>query len=296
VRDAQSNANMRNKRLLIYISILAIAALLAEGWFVFRGFKDYETELGYYISMPNAGKFHKLTGSDPVKIALSSTTTDVGGRTPAGRTTPTTTAATAPGGISMLLNVPFTSQAPSGNWDNVVFQQGCEEASMLMAMLWVQKKGFISPKEAEKAISAISNFAQKNYGEFRDTSIEDTAIIMKDYFDYQNIEVKNDITANDIKSELAKGNVVIAAINGRKIGNPFYTPPGPQQHMLIVKGYDAQKKEFITNDPGTRRGEGFRYKEDILEAALRDYATGYKKPFREIHKSMIVISLDEVAR
>ena len=271
---------MKNKIVQLTIFLL-IPIVIVEGWFIFRGLESYETETSRYISMPNAGKFHK---SPAEKIVTNSTTMDVGGLTPS-------TADTKSEEVSILMNVPFASQAPSGNWDNVIFQQGCEEASMLMAMLWVQQKGFISPKEAEKAISAISNFAQKNYGEFRDTSIEDTATIMKDYFEYQNIEVKNDITAKDIKSELAKGNVVIAAINGQKIGNPFYTPPGPLQHMLIVKGYDAQKKEFITNDPGTRRGEGFRYKEDILEAALQDYATGYKEPIREIRKSMIVIGL-----
>jgi hypothetical protein len=158
-----------------------------------------------------------------------------------------------------------------------------------MSMLWVENKRFISATDAKKAIYAISNFAQKNYGEFRDTSAADTAMIMRDYFDYENIEVKNDITAEDIKRELVNGNLVIVPVNGQKVGNPFYTPPGPVQHMLVIRGYDAEKKEFITNDPGTRHGEGFGYGEGVLESALQDYMTGYKEPIHEARKVMIVV-------
>lgn len=191
---------------------------------------------------------------------------------------------------NVLLNVPFTSQAPFGDWDNVIFQQGCEEASMLMAMLWVQGKQ-ITASAAEKAIRAISNFEQKNYGEFRDTSAHDTAEIMKDYFDYKNVEARYGIGIYDIKRELARGNLVIVPVNGQRIGNPFYTPPGPLQHMLVIRGYDPEGKEFITNDPGTRRGEGFSYKEDVLDAALRDYPTGYKEQIGEAQKAMIVVEM-----
>lgn len=190
----------------------------------------------------------------------------------------------------ILLNAPFVVQAPLGDWENVVFQQGCEEASILMAMLWVQDKKFITPKDAEKAIIAISNFEQKKYGEFRDTSAADTARWARDYFDYESIEVKYDINAKDIKIELVKGNLVIVPVNGQKLGNPFYTPPGPIQHMLVIRGYDAERKEFITNDPGTKHGEGFRYPASTLEQALQDYGTGYKEPIGELRKAMIVVT------
>jgi hypothetical protein len=190
---------------------------------------------------------------------------------------------------SVLFDVPFTSQAPFGNWDNQVFQQACEEASMLMAMLWVEGKEFISKEDANKAILEISDFEEKNYGYFEDTSAEDTAIIMKDYFSYNNIEVLYDIGSQDIKRELANGSIVITPMNGQKVGNPFYTPPGPLRHMILVVGYDRETKEFITNDPGTRHGEGFRYKEDIFEAALQDYITGHKEPIDEIRSAIIVV-------
>lgn len=190
---------------------------------------------------------------------------------------------------NILLEVPFASQAPSADWENIIFQQGCEEASVLMAMMWVQGKRWATVADVEEAIILLSNFEQKTYGEFRDTSSIDTARLIRDYFNYDNIEVKSGIDARDIKTELWKGNLIIVPVNGQKLNNPFYTPPGPMQHMLVIKGYDAESKEFITNDSGTKHGNGFRYNEKILENALRDYPTGYKEDIVEINKRMIVV-------
>ena len=289
---------MKRRKFYIFTIIFVVGLLILGGWFVLLRnisrseiLRDNEKEndivqerieVAEEISEPRI-----LSGSDPGRLRN-------GVGSDSDKIAPTIPVSQAIVSQTVLRNVPFTSQAPSGNWGNVVYQQGCEEASMLMAMFWVRGKK-ITQNGAEKAILAISNFEQKNYGEFRDTSIQDTAEIMKDYFDYQNIEIQNDITVEDIKRELGEGNVVIVPVNGQRLGNPFYTRPGPLQHMLVVRGYDEARGEFITNDPGTRRGEGFRYKEDILEAALQDYVTGYKEPIRAIHKSMIVVYPDVVA-
>lgn len=264
---------MANKRITYGGVAISISFLIVGGWFMFRDSQVPEEEIGSHIPTPSVGESNKQP-KEEIVIRESPVVLD--------------TPSVVDGGKTILHNVSFTSQAPFGDWDNVIFQQGCEEASMLMAMFWVEGKQ-ITASSAEKAIISISNFSAKNYGEFRDTSIEDTATIMKDYFDYQNIEVQNDITVEDIKRELMRGNVVIAAVNGQKIGNPFYTAPGPLQHMLVIRGYDSKKREFITNDPGTRRGESFRYKEDVLYGALQDYVTGYKEPIQEVRKAIIVV-------
>ena len=52
--------------------------------------------------------------------------------------------------------VPFTSQAPTGQWSDERQQDGCEEASALMAMYWVQGKS-LSSQEALTKILAISD-------------------------------------------------------------------------------------------------------------------------------------------
>ncbi|HRH32607.1 MAG TPA: C39 family peptidase [bacterium] len=186
-------------------------------------------------------------------------------------------------------SVPFVVQAPMGDWDDERQQDGCEEASALMAMGWVNEKKF-SKDEALKEILAISNFEQKSHGEFRDISLNDSRDwIFKEYFKYNNIEVKMNITASDIIKALHDGGVVILPMNGQKLGNPYFSGAGPERHMLLVRGYDPIKKQFITNDPGTKRGENYRYSESTIMNSILVYPTGYHEPTDESLKGMIVV-------
>ena len=92
------------------------------------------------------------------------------------------------------------------------------------------------------------------------------------------------------RAELARGNLVLVPANGIKLNNPNFTPPGPDRHMLVIKGYDLDSGEFITNDPGTRKGEGYRYKEEIIMGAITDYPTGdHLQMTGEEEKAMIVV-------
>ena len=189
----------------------------------------------------------------------------------------------------ILLDVPFTPQAPNAEWENPIYQGACEEASVLMAMHWVMGDNVITKEEAKKEIKLLANFQRENYNFFYDTSAADTALFMKEYFNYNNFELRYDINSDDIKKELEKGNVAIVPINGRKLGNPFYTPPGPIAHMLVVVGYNSNTNEFITHDPGTIHGERIRFNEAILQAALQDYPTGHLEPITRQRSAMIVI-------
>ena len=111
---------------------------------------------------------------------------------------------------------------------------------------------------------------------------------MKDYYGYNNIEIRYNISAMDIKRELAKGNLVITPMAGRLLKNPYYTPPGPAYHYMLFKGYDDRAGVFITNDAGTKRGEGFRYKYSVAYNAIHDW-TGNKKTIGRGRKVMIVL-------
>lgn len=189
----------------------------------------------------------------------------------------------------VLLDVPYTSQAPFGNWKDPKEQDGCEEASALMAVSWARGESLIPGKSLEE-ILAIADYEEKNYGNYHDTDAEDTAeIIYRGYFGYDNIEVRHQISIDDIKQELFRGNVVVVPANGRKLGNPRYTQPGPLEHNLVIRGYDTVKKEFITNDPGILYGENYRYKEQVLEGALSDYPTGYHEPLIPGKTAMIIV-------
>jgi len=189
---------------------------------------------------------------------------------------------------SVLLNVPFVVQAPLANWDNPIFQDACEEAAILMAKYWLLGKD-ISSQQAYNEILKLAEFEQEKYGNYFDHSAEDVVQIIKDYIDYQEVYFKKDIDINDIKTELARGNLVVVPINGQAISNPYYSPPGPERHMLVIIGYNNKTKQFITNDSGTKNGKNYCYNQDVLFWSIRDYPTGHKIPIVRTEKAMIIV-------
>lgn len=189
---------------------------------------------------------------------------------------------------SPVENVPFTVQAPFGEWNIVTFQDGCEEAALVMAAHFISGKP-LTREMAKQEIIALTRFEDKKYGQSIDTSAADTEKLFREYYNITTTEMRLDVTLTDIQEALAAGAIVIVPADGRKLMNPNYKQPGPTTHMLVVIGYDAGKKEFITNDSGTRKGERYRYKEDILYEAIRDYPTGNHLPIQGIYKNMIVV-------
>ncbi|MFZ4632135.1 MAG: C39 family peptidase [Patescibacteria group bacterium] len=195
----------------------------------------------------------------------------------------------------LIIKVPFTTQAPNTNWSDSRQQDGCEEAVSIMAMAWVKNEGLdsknlISKKEFEKRIIAISDFEKKKYGEYRDVTLKDiSSWIFKDYFKYEKVSLKTVTSTKNILAELEKGRIVLLPMNGQLLKNPNFKAPGPLTHMILVKGYDYKTKEFITNDPGTRKGENYRYSEKVIMGAIRVYPTGYHLGVKKIEKAMIVV-------
>lgn len=186
--------------------------------------------------------------------------------------------------------VPFTSQAPLAQWSDDRQQDGCEEASAIMAMAWVNGKTKLDKTATRDLIVKISNFEKKKYGEYRDVYVDDVVSnIFKAWFKYDKVKVIKKVTLEQIKKELAKGNLVLAPTNGQLLKNPNFKSPGPERHMVVIKSYDAKKKQFITNDPGTRNGENYRYSESVLFKAIRAYPTGYHKKIVGIEKSVIIV-------
>ena len=189
----------------------------------------------------------------------------------------------------IIENVPFTPQAPFADWQDPRQQDGCEEASALMAVRWVRGQE-LSRQEALNKILDLSDFLENKYGEYRDTSLPDMKDqIFRDYFDYNDVEVQKDIQIKDIIRELDKGNLVLTPMDGQKLPNPYYTPPGPSRHMIVVRGYNPKKEVFITNDPGTRHGELFQYDTRDFYDSIRAYPTGYHEPIPEISRDIITV-------
>lgn len=190
----------------------------------------------------------------------------------------------------LIENVPFTPQSPFAQWKDPRQQDACEEAAVLMAVYWAESKT-LDQAQALEQILKMSAYQTDKYGEYRDTKASDTAErLMKGYFDYSKYQVKEFVTTQDIKDELIRGNLVIVPANGQALNNPHFTPPGPERHNLVIRGYDDTKNIFITNDPGIKEGELYSYPQGVLLGAVRDYPTGYHLPITEINKVMIIIS------
>lgn len=196
-------------------------------------------------------------------------------------------AAAAP--ASVANDVAFAAQAPLGRWSDRREQEGCEEASAFMAVKWARSEPF-DLTEAERVIRAASDWEAATYGNYEDTSARDTADrIIKGYLGYGAVEAKDGIGADDIYRALADGGVVAVPVNGRLLPNPYFAQPGPIRHMLLVTGYDAAADEFVTNEPGTVHGAGFRYARADLTIALMDYPSGYHEPLVPGKTAMIVV-------
>jgi hypothetical protein len=160
-----------------------------------------------------------------------------------------------------------------------------------MAVSWVRSQPISSQQQALDELLAISRWQQENYQTARDTSARDTAErIFRGYFNHQSVQTQTISHPDEIIQALMTGALVITPMNGQIIGNPYYTQPGPERHMIVIRGYDPQTQEFITNDPGTRRGEGYRYDQWVFWQAIRDYPTGDHEPITEINRSMIVVA------
>ncbi len=189
---------------------------------------------------------------------------------------------------SIKQSVPFTSQAPHAQWEDTRFQDACEEASMIMAYAWITDNSSISKNDAEEEMEKLFSFEDEKLKGGIDTSVDDTALIFQEYYDHP-AEVHYDVTMEDIYNFLAQNAIVIVPTNGKMLSNPNFSNGGPDRHMLVIIGYDKKSKEFITNDPGTRLGRGYKYKDSTLYNAIRDYKTGTKEEISGGNKNVIVI-------
>lgn len=168
------------------------------------------------------------------------------------------------------LNVPFTSQAPSGNWD-AVHEEACEEASLLMSNRYFQSKNINGASDAEQAFQQIIAWEEQNLGFSDSTNAEETARIAREMLGLKTQIVK-DPSVDEIKRALNEDKLILVPSAGRLLDNPFFKNPGPLYHMLVIKGYSATK--FITNDPGTKNGADYRYSYQTVLEANKDWNNG----------------------
>jgi uncharacterized protein YvpB len=167
----------------------------------------------------------------------------------------------------ILLKVPFMSQAPFQKWD-ALHEDSCEEASLIMLADFIQKKEAGNTSQQEKEIQNLVAFEKKN-GYKPSVTLEELNQIAEKYYKLDSGRTEKNVTIDDIKKELGLGHPIIVGAAGKVLPNPNFKNGGPNYHMLVIVGYD--QNDFITNDPGTRKGESFRYTFDGLFNAIHDW-------------------------
>lgn len=186
-------------------------------------------------------------------------------KTPAPPSTAEISSSELPDAIN--LNIPFASQAPFGNWD-MPYQETCEEASIIMAHRYFTGQSLDADTMDSELLGLIA-WEEETFGYYKDTTAEEMARILREYFGHKNVEVRYEFTIDDIKKEIAVGHPVIIPAAGRLLPNPYFHQPGPVYHALVIKGYTASK--IITNDAGTRKGKDFLYDPETLMKAIHNW-------------------------
>ena len=195
----------------------------------------------------------------------------------------------APAAPPPVLNlpIPFTSQAPTANWDEL-HNEACEEASAIMANAYLagDRDAGLPATRVEAEISSLTVWQDQHFGYHLNTTARETAEMIEGAYGLK-ATVQNDYTLQDIKDQLNLRHVVILPVNGRVIGNPNYRQPGPIYHMLVVRGYTSTG--LVTDDSGTRRGQNYPYTFDTLHNAGADWDHS-TNTIDQTKKVMIIVS------
>jgi hypothetical protein len=190
----------------------------------------------------------------------------------------------------LIAGVPFTSQAPTGQWSDNRQQNDCEEAAVLIGAKWMTGEAMGSTEDKLAQLLTLSNLAESMFGTYVDSSAADTLKLFQKYTKTTTSTVKYDVSMTDIKKELAAQHVLLAPMNGQALNNPNFTGAGPERHFLAIIGYDDKAGMFTTQDPGTRKGENYRYKYETLFAAMRDYPTGDHNKIVSNRRAIIIVT------
>ncbi|KKR02463.1 MAG: hypothetical protein UT29_C0002G0025 [Candidatus Yanofskybacteria bacterium GW2011_GWA1_39_13] len=189
--------------------------------------------------------------------------------TPINTSIPKPVVSTAVLASGINLKVPFTSQAPSKNW-GLPFSEFCEEASALMVASYINGWTIPTIEFAEQKMLEIKAFEDKRFGYYKDTTAEETAVILREFYKLDKVKVVYEPTVQIMKKALSENKAILIPVAGRMLGNPYFQSPGPIYHMLVIKGY-TKDGDFITNDPGTRNGENYIYSPEVIMNALHDW-------------------------
>lgn len=168
---------------------------------------------------------------------------------------------------SVILQVPFSPQAPTDKWDR---NEDCEETSIVMANAFLTgtTQNKLDSGAALEAIGNLKKWENGNLGYNADTGADSTTRMAEGAFGLKVKQIR-DFTKEDLKRELSNNLPILLPIDARVLNNPKYANSGPQYHMILIRGY--KNDTFIINDPGTNSGNGNEYNFETLLKAASDW-------------------------
>jgi len=169
----------------------------------------------------------------------------------------------------MLLQVPFTTQAPLNNWAQ--HQESCEAANLTMLYLYWQhdQSVVLDPHGADNYIRMIDSW--KSQPDLNDTMMGQLA---QKHWGYSYRLLPNDPKV--IAQQLSAGRPLLAEVRTHGLGNTHY--PGYSSHyeqtgwsvphFVLIIGYDGSG--VWLNDPGISWGRGYHISYVQLTHAIDD--------------------------
>ena len=236
-----------------------IVAILAIIWISYYFIDSFQSDLWFENEYINA-KYELLT-KENTKDITNITQENITEQTESG--IDNTTVQTKD---RVDLFVDFYPQSPFWKW-GPIFEDTCEEASLLLALNYI-KWDYMNRIQFRDELLKIVDWQNKNFWYFKDTSVEQTAEILKRMYNFNNLEIINNPEISDIKQALSDGNIVIAPLYAIWL-NPNYWGNWPNYHFLVIKWYT--KNSFITHDVGTNKWENYVYNQNTLYNRIHDY-------------------------
>ena len=127
-------------------------------------------------------------------------------------------------------------------------------------------------KGREKGQEAYNQKVRELVRDFYSLTAAELGAFTESYFGTVKASVIENPTIDQIKVYINAGIPVVVPAAGQELGNPFYTGVGPLYHFIVLRGYDGEN--FITNDPGTRRGENYTFAQSVVMSAMGDWNDG----------------------
>lgn len=169
----------------------------------------------------------------------------------------------------IFLRVPFTKQAPLGNWAQ--HQESCEAANLTMLRFYWTKSTatVIDPKTADAYIRMIDSWKPQP-----DLNVKMMGELAKKHWGWAYQILPNN--PQTIAQQLSEGRPLLAEVRTHGLGNPHY--PGYSTHyeqtgwsvphFVTIIGYD--KTGVWLNDPGISLGRGYHISYAQLTHAIAD--------------------------